>query len=162
MEIEADRRAADAEHADQDAGDEILGRGGRERGVEAHDDGAVEPGGGQEAQLVALGGELEQGVLRAEEGARMRGEGERRRLAPELVGARAGGPDHGAVAAVHAVEIADRNHGADECVCIDGIDAPGPAAHHGEIIRRKSRVVHRSVGLEGLAAVMVTASLARF
>ena len=34
MEIEADRRAADAEAADQDAGDEILRRGGGERRVE--------------------------------------------------------------------------------------------------------------------------------
>ncbi len=33
-------------------------------------------------------------------------------LRPSLAGAREGGADHGAVAAMHAVEIADRHHGA--------------------------------------------------
>ena len=67
MKIEADRRAADAEAADQDALDEIGRRGGGKRGVEGHDDGAVEPGRRQQAQLVALAGELEQRVLRPQE-----------------------------------------------------------------------------------------------
>ena len=53
MEIEADRRAADAETADQDALDEIFRRSGGELRVEIHDDGAVEPARRQEAQLVA-------------------------------------------------------------------------------------------------------------
>ena len=52
------------------------------------------------------------GVLRPQEKPRMRREGQRRRLAAERLGARARGADHGAVAAVHAVEIADRHHGA--------------------------------------------------
>ena len=86
MEIEADGRAADAEAADQDALDEVLGRGAGERGVEGHDDGAVEPGGGEQAQLVALARELEQRLLRPEEAARMRLEGQRRRLAAERRG----------------------------------------------------------------------------
>ena len=83
MEIEADRRAADAEAADQDALDEILRRGGGERGVEGHDDGAVEPGRRQQPQLVALARELEQRVLRPQEQPRMRREGQRRGLAAE-------------------------------------------------------------------------------
>ena len=57
MKIEADRGAADAERADQNRCDEILRRGRRQRGVEAHDDGAVEPGRRQQPQLVALAGE---------------------------------------------------------------------------------------------------------
>ena len=112
MEVEADRRAADAEAADQDALDEIGRRGGGKLGVEGHDDGAVEPARRQQAQPVALAGELEQRVLRAQEHARMRRERQRRRLAAERLGALERGADHGAVAAMHAVEVADRHHAA--------------------------------------------------
>ena len=81
-------------------------------GVEGHDDGAVEPARRQQAQPVALAGELEQRVLRPQEKPRMRRESERRGLAAERLGARKRGADHRAVAAMHAVEIADRHHGA--------------------------------------------------
>ena len=83
-------------------------------GVEGHDDGAVEPARRQQAQPVALAGELEQRVLRPQELPRMRREGQRRRLAAKRLGARQRGADHRAVAAMHAVEIADRHHGAVE------------------------------------------------
>ena len=47
------------------------------------------------------------GSFGIEEGARMRLEGQRRRRPAQRLGAADGGADHGAVAAVHAVEIAD-------------------------------------------------------
>ena len=114
MEIETDGRAADAEAADQNLFDEIPGRGGGERGVEFHYDGAMQPGRRQQAELVALAGKLEQRLLRLKEQPRMRREGQRRGLAAELARALERSADHGAVAAVHAVEIADRHHGAGE------------------------------------------------
>ena len=80
--------------------------------IEGHDHGAVQPGRRQQAQLVALARELEQRVLRPQEQPRVRREGQRRRLALERAGALERGADHRAVAAVHAVEIADRQHGA--------------------------------------------------
>ncbi len=89
-------------------------------GVEGHDDGAVEPARRQQAQLVALAGELEQRVLRPQEQPRMRREGQGRGLAAERPGSLKRGADHGAVAAVHAVEIADRHHGAVQRPDIDG------------------------------------------
>ena len=97
--------------------------GGGELRVEGHDDGAVEPGRRQQAQLVALAGELEQRVLRPQEKPRMRRESQRRGLAAERLGARQGRPDHRAVAAMHAVEIADRHHGAVQRPDIDGLRA---------------------------------------
>ncbi len=100
--------------ADQDAGDEILRRGGGKLGVETHDEGAVEPGRGQQPQLVALAGELEQRLLRPEKLPRMRREGERGRRPLQAAARAQRGADHGAVAAMHAVEIADRHHGAGE------------------------------------------------
>ena len=54
MEIEADRRAADAEPPDQNLLDELLGRGRGERRVEGQHDRAVEPGRGQQPQLGVL------------------------------------------------------------------------------------------------------------
>ena len=65
MKIEADRRAADAERARKNCDDEIFGGGRRQRRVEIHDDGAVEPGRRQQAQLVRSSTELEQRILRA-------------------------------------------------------------------------------------------------
>jgi hypothetical protein len=53
----------------------------------------------------------------------MRREGQSRGLAPERLGARASGADHRAVAAVHAVEIADRHHRAVQWADIDALRA---------------------------------------
>ena len=83
MEIEADRDAGDREPLDQDALDEFLGAERRQRRVEAQHDRAVEPGRRQQPQLVALVGQPEQRLLRAEEAARMRLEGQRRRRPAE-------------------------------------------------------------------------------
>ena len=79
MEIEADRDAGDREPVEQDALDEFLGAQRRQRRVEAQHDRAVEPGRRQQPQLVALVGEAEQRLLRPEEAARMRLEGQRGR-----------------------------------------------------------------------------------
>ena len=88
----------------------------RQRRVEPQHDRAGEPGRGQEPQLRALVGEAEQRLVGPEEAARMRLEGERRGRPAERLGARARGRDHGAVAAMHAVEIADGDDGAVERV----------------------------------------------
>ncbi len=111
MEIEANGRAADAETAHENLLDEFFRRGRHQRRVEGHDDGAIESGACKQAQLVALARKLEQRVLRPQELSRVRREGERRSLAVELSRSCARGVDHGAVAAVHAVEIADGDDG---------------------------------------------------
>ena len=92
-------------------------------GVEGHDDGAVEPGGGEHAQPVAVARKLEQRVLRPQEKPRVRREGQSRRGAAEFLGALQRGADHGAVATMDAVEIADRHHGAVQRTDIDGFGA---------------------------------------
>ena len=110
MEIEADRRAADAEAADQDALDEILRRGRGERGVEGHDDGAVEPG--RRRAAAACRARWRAGTA-GPAGGRTCADAARRSAPPpcgRAPGARARGVDHRAVAAMHAVEIADRHH----------------------------------------------------
>ena len=76
---------------------------------------------------------LEQRVLRPQEQPRMRREGQRRGLAPERLGALERGADHGAVAAMHAVEIADRHHGAAQ-------RADVAVARDMEALRRLARV----------------------
>ena len=136
MEIEADRRAADAQPPDQNARDEILRRRSGERRVERHDDGAVEPGGGEQAQLVALARQLEQRVLRPQEQPRMRREGQSRGLAPERLRAFLRCSDDGAVAAVHAVEIADRHHRAMQRPAVNFVARP---ARDMEADRRRFR-----------------------
>src|SRR6185312_5678680 len=110
MKVEADRRPADAQSPDQDPLDEVLCRCARELRVKTHDHRAVEARGGQQAQLVVLTREGEQRLLWAEEFARMRREGQRRRLAPEAACAGKRRADHRAMAAMHAVEIADCDH----------------------------------------------------
>ncbi len=114
MEVETDSRTADAEAADQNFFDEIPGRSGGERGIEFHYDGAMQSGRRQKTEFVALAGKLEQRILRPQEQSRMRRKGQSRGLAAELARAFKRSPDHGAVAAVHAVEIADRHHRASE------------------------------------------------
>ncbi len=84
----ADGGARDAEPMQQDVVDEVLGRGLRQRGVEGQHDRAVEPGAGEQAQLGALVGQAEQRLLRPEEAARMRLEGQRRSRPAECTRAR--------------------------------------------------------------------------
>ena len=127
--------------ADKNFCDEILRRRCGQRRVERHDDGAVETGGGQQAQLVALAGQLKQGLLRPQEQPRVRREGQRRGLAAERPGALQRGADHRAMAAMHAVEIADRHHGAGQRAAGDRLRA---AADDLEVLRGRFRLCHRN------------------
>ena len=114
MEIEADRDARGGKSVDQHLFDECGRFQSRERVIELHHDGAVEAGRGEQAQLLGGIGQVEQRLARIEESARMRLEGQRRRRASERAGAPDGGCDHGAMAAVHALEIAHRHDRAGE------------------------------------------------
>ena len=141
--------------------DEFLGAQYRQRRVEAQHDRAVEPGGGQEPQLVALVGQPEQRLLRAEEAARMRLEGQRRRRPAERARALPRGRDHGPVAAVDAVEIADGDHRAAQRMAGRG----GAAGHaegryrlrtlgHGSCVRLTLPTLVFSAALGGRRAVL--------
>ena len=114
MEVVADHRAADPVAIDEHARDEVGGFERGERAIELHHDGAVECGGREEPELGVAIAEPKQRLVRREEGARMRIEGEHRRRAaePARAGNRSG--DHRAMAAMHALEIADRDHRASE------------------------------------------------
>ena len=111
MEIKADRRPAHREALDQDALDEFVGGEARERRVKGQHDGAVEPGRGQQPQFSRPRDSWNNGSPGLK---KARGCGSK-------VSAAAGRPsalarlrsrDHRLVAAVHAVEIADRDDGA--------------------------------------------------
>ena len=112
MKVVADRDAADAEPRDQIMVNEILRRGPGATLVEGHDHSAVEPGPGQQPQLVGLVGEAELRAVRAEEAARVRleGHGESRFLTG--AGHPQGRVDHGPVPQMDPVEIAHGDHGA--------------------------------------------------
>ncbi len=130
VEVEADHGAGDGKALDQDAVDEFLRRKAGQRRVEGEHDRAVEPGRGQKPQFGGLVGQPEQRLAGIEEGARMRLEGQRRRRPaqrPGLVQRRA---DHGAMAAMHAIEIADGDDGATQGVIGRAV------AHDGEVFRR--------------------------
>ena len=116
MEIEADHDGGDREALDQDLPHEIFRRQRRERRVETQHDRAVEAGLGEQPQLRGLVAQAEDRLVRLEDGARMRLEGQHRGLAPERAGAPQRHVDHGAMAAVDAFEIADRHHRAPEGV----------------------------------------------
>jgi hypothetical protein len=108
MEIEADGRAADAELPNQNARDEVLGAQGGESLVEGEHQCAVEPGHGEQAQFRAGIRETKHRVGRAQYIARVRLEGHGDGRAPERRRARDRRIDHCAMAAMYAVEIADR------------------------------------------------------
>jgi hypothetical protein len=137
MKIKADGDAGDRKAADQNARNEVLRGKACERGVEAQHDRAAEPGRGQKPQLRALVGQPEQRLLGAKENAGMRLEGQRCRFPPEGFGARERRRDHGAVAAMHAVEIADGDDGAVERVVRGRF-----AADHDERLSRLRLVGH--------------------
>ena len=90
----------------------MLGGEAGERRVEGQLDRAVEPGCGKEPQLGSIRTQTERRRVGLKEAARVRFEGQRRRRPPG--GPRPGdrGVDHGAMAAMHPVEIADGDHGA--------------------------------------------------
>ena len=111
MKVVADRNAADAEALDQVMVNEILRRGSGAGLVEGHHHGAVQPGPGQQPQLVGLVGEAELRAVRAEKAARMRLEGDgESRLAMGAAHPQ-GRVDHGPVPQMDAVEIAHGDHG---------------------------------------------------
>ena len=125
---------------EQDVVDEVFGRRFRQRRVEPEHDRTGKPRRREQAELRALVGEPKERLLRPEEAARMRLEGQRRRRPAERQGARARGRDHGAVAAMHTVEIADGDDSAVELAhrrC---------AVDHGEGFRRLEALGHRARG----------------
>ena len=132
VEVEADHGAADGKALDQDAADEVLRREAGQRRVEREHDRAVEPGRGQKPQFDGLIGQPEQRLAGIEEGARMRLEGQRRRRPAQPPGQVLHRADHGAVAAMHAVEIADGDYRATQGVT-------GRAVAHDEEIFRRHR-----------------------
>ncbi len=71
----------------------------------------------------------------------MRREGQRRSLAAERTGALERGADHGAMAAMHAVEIADRHHGAGQRAASDPLRA---AADDMKVLRGRFGPAHRN------------------
>ena len=137
MEIEADRNAGHRQPLHQHACDEVLGRELGQRRVEAEHDGAVEPGRRQQPQLRPLVGQPEQRLVRPKDAARVRLEGERRGRPAERLGALQRSRDHRAVAAVHAVEIADGDHRAAQRVVVGRV-----VAHHRERSDRLPAVGH--------------------
>jgi len=121
--------------------EQSLDESGRRRagkaGVEAAHEGTVEPELAKDRELRRLGGEAEQGLLRREELARMRLEGQDgRRRAP-----RPGLPDRDRdqrpMAAVDAVEIADRQ------------DRAAQGRRHGVAVAAERESARRLVGRRG-------------
>ena len=108
MEIEPDGRAANAEPADQDSRDELLGRQRGEIGIEGEHQRAIEARGGEQAKLRGLVGETKHRIGRPQQLARVRLERDGDCRSVEFSRACNCRIDHRAVAAVHAVEIADR------------------------------------------------------
>src|SRR5262249_19055675 len=123
--------------ADQNACNEVLRGKACQRRVEAQHDRAAKPGRGQKPQLRALVGEPEQRLVGAKKTAGMRLEGERCRFPPQRLGARQRRRDHGAGAAMPAVENAGGGDGAGERV-VGGRFAP----HHDERLFRRRLVGH--------------------
>ena len=110
MKIESGDDAGHREALHQHALDEFAGGKIGERGVEGQHDGAVEARAGEQPQLLALVAQPEQRIVGTEIAARMRLERERRGRHRQRARAGDGLADHRAMAAMHAVEIADRDH----------------------------------------------------
>ena len=125
MKVKADHRAAHGKAFDQNALHKFFRGQLGERRIEGEDDRTIEPGAGQQPQLIRLVGQPEQLFLRIEEGARMRLEGQRRGRLSQNSGAIERGSDDGAMAAMHAVEIAD----GDDCAAQATV---APAVAHDE------------------------------
>src|SRR5262245_589544 len=140
MKIEADSCTANAKRAGKDLLDEILGGCGRQRRIELHDDGSVEPARSKEAQLVLLAGQLKQGLLRPQEQSRVRRERQRGHLALELACALERSPDHRTMTTMHAIEVADRHDRASKRAAVDAIRA---AAHEMKPFGRRISLVHQ-------------------
>src|ERR1700730_5931342 len=112
MEVEADYHTADGKAREQDARDEFLrGKTGK-CSVEAQHDRAVEPCSGEKPQFRPLLRKPEQCLVRAKNAPRLGLDGEHCRGYAEHLRTLERGGDHRAVAAMHAVEIADRDDSA--------------------------------------------------
>ena len=112
MEVEAGHGVADAELAVEDAGHELLRALAGEVAREGLLDDGVEAELGEQARLHRRRRQEEQRHVRAEDGARMRLEGQHQRRHAAPVGFLARALEHRLVAAMDAVEIADRDHAA--------------------------------------------------
>ena len=112
-----------------------------------------EPGGGEQPQLRGLVGQAKHRIGRAQDLARMRLEGHRDGGRAERGRARNGGIDHRAMAAMHAVEIADRRDRAAELGRRPARrrGPPRRAARSGLFMRREGRDSRR--GERAVAAV---------
>src|SRR5688500_9203478 len=133
VKVKADDGTGNTEPSDQDLADEVLGAGRCKGGIEGHHNRAVESGGRQQPQLVAVIAEPKQRHLGPEELAGVRREGQRRRGLPQACRAPAGQLDHGAVAAMHAVKIADRHDRAREAgrrLVMSNCERMGKRARH--------------------------------
>ena len=108
MKVEADRSPADREALDQNAADEFLRGKACQRRVESQYDRTVEPGGGEQPQFSGLIGQPKQRFGGLEEGTRMRLQGQRRGRTRQRLGAIERRRDDGFMAAMDAIEIADR------------------------------------------------------
>ena len=131
MEVPADHDAAKAETVNEDVVDEGLRRRGGEIAVERQHHRAGEPAFGEKTELYRLVGEAKDRCVGAEHVAGVRLEGEHRAGPAKPGGQRPGAADHHRVAAVNAVKIADRHHGAGKRT----LETPD-AAHGSEVQRR--------------------------
>jgi hypothetical protein len=129
VKIKPDGRAPDAEPADQGARDEFLGSLRRERGIECQHQCPAQPGCRKQPQLLRFAGEAEDRIAGAQHVARVRLECHRDRRRADRRCARLRRLDDGAVAAMHAVEIADRRD-----------RAPEPGNHRGIVADDDERI----------------------
>jgi len=121
MKVMADRSAGNRKSPYKGTLDEVLGGLARERGIEFHDYGAIEIGRRKQTKLVGLVSEPKECILGLKKGPRMRLERERRCRSSKHAGARGCGADDFAVAAVDAIEIAERDDSPFEGACIRAI-----------------------------------------
>jgi hypothetical protein len=112
VEVVADHDVAGGERAGDDPLDEVVGFDAGQRRIEGQDDGEVEPEALEQPELVLEGRQAEMRLVRLKELARMRLEQDHAGRCAEPRGFFFGGAQQDLVAAVHAVEIADRQHGA--------------------------------------------------
>ena len=112
MKVPAAGDARNAQALDQDDFCEPFGRQRGETGIEGHHDHAEEAERLGDPGLRRRWSEAEYRLIRTEHVARMRLEGQHHRGTPDVPGGLAGARQHRLMAAMHAVEIADRHEAA--------------------------------------------------
>ena len=110
-------------------------------GVEIHDDSAVESGRRPAGASCCARSRAGTACPAAEETFADAARRSAPRPCGRVLGARPRRPDHRAVAAVHAVEIADGDHGAAQC-------AEVAVACNREVVDRWVRIIHRRAGVK--------------